>query len=143
MRQHTGMRRNAPAASSGLPVLDFIHSEALGGQALALSTAGAGPVPLRQLLPLQAHAQQVEAARAGVTQGQGAALWVVHLKRIEKKSLRISAIITGASSQRVVHLQQWVGVSLLAKGMAALRSLTCLGTIQVQLPSQRAFKCLW
>ena len=36
---------NAPATSRGLPVLDFIYRQALGGQALALSTAWTGPVP--------------------------------------------------------------------------------------------------
>jgi len=37
---------NAPTTSSGLPVLDFIYSQALGGQPLALSTAWTRPVPL-------------------------------------------------------------------------------------------------
>ena len=60
-------KEGTPSFSCGLPVLDVIHSEALGGQALALGTARAGPVALRQLLPLQPHAQQVEAARAVVT----------------------------------------------------------------------------
>ena len=68
-----------PSVPSGLSVLDIVHSEALGGDALALGTAGAGPVPFSQVLPLHPHAQQVEAARAAVTQRQGTALGMVHL----------------------------------------------------------------
>lgn len=74
-----------PAIAGSLPVLDIVHGEALGGDTLALGAAGAGPVPLRQLLPLHPHAQQVEAAGAAVTQGQGAPLWMVHLKKKKKK----------------------------------------------------------
>ena len=57
-----------PSTTSGLPVLDIVHGEALGGQPFALSTAGARPVALWQLFPLQAHAQQVEAPGTAVTQ---------------------------------------------------------------------------
>ena len=71
----------ATAPSQGLSVLDIIYSEALGGDALPLSTSRAGPGALRQVLPVQPHAQQVEAAGAAVTQRQGAVVGVVHLQK--------------------------------------------------------------
>ena len=73
-------RREQELPAQGLPVLDIIDRQALGGDALALSTARAGPSALRQVLPVKPHTQQVEAAGASVTQSQGTVVWMMHLQ---------------------------------------------------------------
>lgn len=70
--------------SQGLPGLDIIYSEAFGGDALLLSAAGAGPRALRKVLPVQAHAQQVEAAGTCVTQCQWTVFWVMRLQAMSR-----------------------------------------------------------
>lgn len=44
--------RSGSIPAQGLPVFDIINCQALGGDALALSTARAGPSALRQILPV-------------------------------------------------------------------------------------------